>query len=179
MEPSPQELTTVTTNAAAGELDSGLKKITHCLDQLTDEQVWWRPMPSMNSIANLLLHLCGNVRQWIISGVGGAEDTRNRPQEFSQRGPIGKDELLQRLTETVGKAKEAMAKASAADLVRGHRVQSFEVTGIGAIFHSVSHFQGHTQEIIHMTRCQLGEDYKFDFVSKTVEWGGELSETTG
>lgn len=169
--PSPQDLTTATTNAAIRELDNAVNKITHCLDQLSEEQVWWRPTESMNSIANLILHLCGNVRQWIISGVGGAEDTRNRPQEFSERGPVPKDELLRRLNATVAEAKATLENVSAADLVQSSRIQGFDVTGIAAIFHSVSHFQGHTQEIIHMTRCQLGDEYRFDFVPKTPEEG--------
>ncbi len=171
MLPSPQQLTIATTNAAVEELDNAVNKIIHCLDQLSEEQVWWRPTESMNSIANLIFHLCGNVRQWIIAGVGGAEDTRNRPQEFSERGPIPKVELLRRLNTTVVETKVTLENVSPADLMQPHRIQGFEVTGVAAIFHSVSHFQGHTQEIIHMTRCQLGEEYRFDFVPKTPEDG--------
>ncbi len=123
----------------------------------------------MNSVANLILHLCGNVRQWIIAGVGEVEDARNRPHEFSERGPIPKDELLRRLNTTVAEAKTTLENVSDLDLLQPRRIQGFDVTGIAAIFHSVSHFQGHTQEIIHMTRFQLGEEYRFDFVPKTPE----------
>src|SRR5579871_3625861 len=76
-------------------------KIRHCLEQLDDAQVWWRPSPEMNSIANLILHLCGNLSQWIIAGVGGAPDNRKRPEEFAERGPILREELLQRLEAVV------------------------------------------------------------------------------
>jgi len=58
-------------------LNSCVSKIKHCLGQLTDEQVWWRPQESMNSIGNLVLHLCGNVCQWIVAGIGGAPDVRD------------------------------------------------------------------------------------------------------
>jgi hypothetical protein len=68
---------------SANELTSALGKIKHCLGQLTDEQVWWRSWPSLNSIGNLILHLCGNVRQWIMAGLGGAADSRDRPAEFA------------------------------------------------------------------------------------------------
>ena len=73
---------------AANELASALAKIKHCLGQLTDEQVWWRSRPALNSIGNLVLHLGGNVRQWIVAGLGGAADSRDRPAEFTELGPI-------------------------------------------------------------------------------------------
>src|SRR5262245_12614016 len=79
------------------------KRIVHCLDQLNDAQLWWRPHESMNSIANLILHLCGNIEQWILSGVGGALDIRDRPQEFSERVPIPKEQLVQRLASIVNR----------------------------------------------------------------------------
>ena len=71
--------------AARNSLAEGLRKVEHCVHQLNEEQVWWRPAPQMNSVANLMLHLAGNVRQWILSGVGGARDIRNRPEEFVDR----------------------------------------------------------------------------------------------
>jgi hypothetical protein len=77
------ELAAAVGTEAANELTSALGKIKHCLGQLSDEQVWWRPRPSLNSIGNLILHLCGNVRQWIVGGLGGAADSRDRPAEFS------------------------------------------------------------------------------------------------
>ena len=166
-----QDITTATKNAAIDELGDAVEKITHCLDQLTSEQVWWRPSPAMNSIANLILHLSGNVRQWITAGVGGADEVRNRPLEFSEQGPIEKDELLRRLKATVEEAKGAIANASTADLIDRRRLQGFDVTGIGAVFHSVAHFRGHVQEIVHLTRSQLGDAYRFDFVPKTPEQG--------
>jgi hypothetical protein len=78
---------------ARRQLDNSVARIKHCLDQLDDEQLWWRPKPDMNSIANLILHLCGNVGQWIIAGLSGAPDTRNRPQEFTERSGLPKAAL--------------------------------------------------------------------------------------
>jgi uncharacterized damage-inducible protein DinB len=156
---------------AMEELDQAVRKIHHCLDQLDEEQVWRRPREAMNSIGNLLLHLCGNVRQWIVSGVGGAEDIRDRPREFSERGPIAKAELLRRLDAVVADAQTAVAGATADELLRVRRIQGFEATGLRAILHAVAHFHGHTQEIIHLTRSQLGEAYRFDFVPATPEQG--------
>ena len=70
-----------------------VEKIEHCLGQLTVEQVWWRPTAEQNSIGNLVLHICGNVGQWILSGVGGMPDSRDRPLEFSERGPLEVSQL--------------------------------------------------------------------------------------
>jgi hypothetical protein len=171
MEPTAKDITAAATSAAVDELDGAVKTIQHCLNQLTDDQIWWRPAASMNSIGNLMLHVCGNVGQWITSSIGGVEDTRDRPKEFSEKGPIAKDELLRRLDVTVTKAKAALAKASPADLLERRRIQAFDVTGLGAIFHSVAHLRGHAQETVHMTRCQLGDDYEFAFVPTTPEQG--------
>jgi hypothetical protein len=153
-------------------LASALAKIKHCLGQLTGEQVWWRPRPSLNSIGNLTLHLCGNLRQWIVAGLGGAADSRDRPAEFSERGPISKDELLRRLEAVVEEARAVLARQSAPQLLEARRIQGFGVTGLAAIFDSVPHFRGHTQEIIGMTRLQLGDACKFARTPTTPEQGG-------
>ena len=156
---------------ACGELHHALSKIRHCLDQLDESQVWWRPEPGMNSIGNLILHLSGNLRQWIVSGIGGARDVRDRSSEFAEQGPIAKSQLIESLETAVGDAVTALRATTADELLRSRRIQGFEVTGIGAIFHSVPHFRGHTQEIIHLTRRQLGDKYRFDFIPATPEQG--------
>ena len=165
------ELCAAFAEEAVRELDQATKKIKHCLDQLNEQQVWWRPLESMNSIGNLILHLCGNVRQWIVSGVGGAKDVRDRTSEFSERGPIAKSELLKRLDAVVEEAKATISAATTDDLLCVRRIQGFDASGLRAIMNPVAHFHGHTQEIIHMTRCQLGDAYNFDFVPSTPEQG--------
>jgi hypothetical protein len=157
---------------AGNELSHALAKIKHCLNQLNDEQVWWRSRPSLNSIGNLILHLCGNVQQWIVGGLSGVPDDRDRPSEFSERGPIPKSELVRRLDAGVGEAREVLSQLTARQLLETRRIQGFDVTGLAAIFDSVPHFRGHTQEIISMTRLQLGDGYKFAWTPTTLEQGG-------
>lgn len=164
-------LVALMTREASRELDEAMRVIRHCVGQLDDDQVWWRPEPSMNSVANLMLHLAGNVRQWITCGVGDRRDDRNRPQEFAERGPISRQTLVERLEAVISSAQETMSATTADDLETSLRIQAFEVTGLGAILHSVSHFRGHTQEIVHMTRSLLGDAYQFDFVP-SAEQGG-------
>jgi hypothetical protein len=156
---------------AAKELTSALGRVKHCLGQLTDEQVWRRPQPSLNSIGNLILHLCGNLRQWVVAGVGGAADARDRPAEFAQRGPIPKAEVLATLDAVVGEARGVLGGLTARQLLEVRRIQGFDVTALAAVFDSVPHFRGHTQEIVHMTRSQLGDGYQFAWVPATPEEG--------
>jgi hypothetical protein len=165
------ELAAAVGAAAAHELNSALDRIKHCLGQLRDEQVWHRSQPGLNSIGNVILHLCGNLRQWVVAGLGGAPDVRNRPAEFAERGPIPKEELIRSLEATVGEAKRVLAGVDARRLVEPRRIQGFDVTGVAAIFDSVPHFRGHTQEIISLTRSQLADAYKFAWKPTTPEQG--------
>jgi hypothetical protein len=159
---------------AARELTEAQERIQHCLAQLNDEQVWWRAQPCLNSIGNLILHLCGNLRQWIVSGIGGAKDVRYRPAEFAERGPIPKEELIRRLDAVLEEAKAVLDRLTPGQLLPARNIQGFNVTGLGAIFHSIPHFRGHTQEIVHLTRVQLGESYRFAWTPTTAAQGAAV-----
>jgi uncharacterized damage-inducible protein DinB len=171
MGPTANDVAKSVGEEAISELADGFRKIQHCLAQLNEDQVWHRPNQSMNSIGNLLLHLGGNVRQWLIAGIGGVEDRRDRPREFAERGPTATEELLQGLESTLNEAQLALSGVTPSELLRVRRIQGSEVTGTQAIFESVAHFRGHAQEIVHITRCLIGDDYKYDFVPQTPEEG--------
>ncbi len=141
--------------------DDYLPKIERCLELLTDEQIWWRANPQSNSIGNLLLHLSGNVRQWIVCGVGGAPDERDRDSEFAQRDIIPRDELLVRLTQTLSDADAALAKFDAGKLLERHLIQGCDVTALAAIFHVVEHFSMHAGQIIYITKQLTAGDLHF------------------
>jgi uncharacterized damage-inducible protein DinB len=156
---------------ARQRLAASHERIRHCLGQLDDAQVGWRPHASMNSVANIVLHLCGNLRQWIVSGVGGAADVRDRPAEFAERRPIARDELLGRLDQAVAEAAEALSRVGDRQLLEARRVQGFDETVLSAIFDSLSHLAGHTQEVVYITRLQLGDAYRLAWVPATPEQG--------
>jgi uncharacterized damage-inducible protein DinB len=146
-------------------------KIIHCVDQLDDEQFNWRPFEQQNSIANVILHLCGNVRQWIIAGVEEKPDTRRRAVEFSDRGRYARADLLQRLSDVVREADQTLARITPATITQKRHIQARDVTVMDAVVHCVTHFVGHSHEVIYITRLQIGDKYKFKFVP-TREQGG-------
>lgn len=138
-----------------------LPKIERCLEQLTDEQVWWRANPESNSIGNLLLHLCGNARQWIVSGLGSEPDRRVRQREFDERTMIARSELLSRLRETLDEVDTVLANFDGERILDQHRIQDFEVTALKAIFHVTEHFSMHTGQIIYITKLLTSHDLQF------------------
>lgn len=158
-----EELARAIGHEAAQELDKALSRLTHCVGQLSDEQLWHRPQPGLNSIGNLILHLSGNLRQWVVAGLGGAADVRDRPAEFAHRGPIPAAELLNQLTAVVVLAQEVLRQMTPAEWLRVRCIQTYDVTGLGALFDSVPHFRGHVQEIVGMTRALLGDAYQFQW----------------
>jgi Protein of unknown function (DUF1572) len=155
------ELREALNHAVGDELDAALGRIEHCVNQLSAEQVWLRPPNGLNAVGNLLLHLCGNVKQAITDNLSSAPDTRNRPAEFSSREAIPNAELLQRLTDVIQQAKSAFRAASDQRLAQVVRVNNNDWTGVQAAIRCLAHFRGHTQEIIHMTRTILGDQYQF------------------
>lgn len=139
---------------------SYLPKIEQCLETLTDEDVWWRANEESNSIGNLLLHLDGSTRMWIISGVGGATSSRDRQQEFDEREMIPRAELLGRLRATLAEADEVLAKTDIETLLEERHIGDYDVTVLEAIFHAVEHFSMHAGQIITLTKMRTGRDLR-------------------
>jgi uncharacterized damage-inducible protein DinB len=143
-----------------------LPKIERCLEQLTDEQIWSRPNEASNSIGNLVLHLCGNARQWIVSGLGDNPDRRDRDSEFKQREIIARVELLERLQTTVREVAQVLANLDSNIVLERRTIQGKDVEVLEAIFHVTEHFSMHTGQIILLTKMLAQRDMKFyDFSS--------------
>ena len=122
-----------------------LPKIERCLERLTDEQIWWRANAESNSIGNLVLHLCGNARQWIVSGVGAQPDIRHRDAVFAQREAIARDELLRLLRSTLTEVETVLRKLDPATLLVRRQIQGHDVDVLEAIFHVTEHFSAHVR----------------------------------
>jgi uncharacterized damage-inducible protein DinB len=136
-------------------------RIQACLDRLTEDQVWMREADTQNAVGNLVLHLCGNVRQWILSSVDGQPDRRVRDAEFAARGGVALLELRQRLAVTVDEAVRVFESLPTERLREVVRTQAYETTVLEAIYHVVEHFAMHTGQIIFVTKLLTKEDLGF------------------
>lgn len=137
-------------------------RVCACLDSLTDDQIWWRPNEASNSIGNLLLHLNGNIRQWILAPLGGIANTRDRDAEFTERRKLEKSILRRALDETLQEFDRILEGLSSADLLKTHTIQRYEsVTGLAAIYHVVEHFSMHYGQILYIAKMVTGDDLGF------------------
>ena len=127
-------------------------KIQRCLDVLPADAIWRRDDDTSNSIGNLLLHLSGNIRQWIVSGVGGAPDARVRRAEFDAREGDGGAALMERLLATVRDADAVLASLDAVRLAELRTIQGRNVTVLDAVYHVVEHFSMQTAQIILLAK---------------------------
>ncbi len=132
-----------------------------CVEPLTDEQVWWRPNPACNSVGNLLLHLNGNVRQWLIASFSGLEDARNRPAEFNERRRIAGKLLVQQLEVTMQEAATVLDRLTARDLAATYQIQGYTVRGLEAVYQVVEHFGMHYGQVLYINKTLRGEDLGF------------------
>ena len=148
-------------NFSADKLTQLMGRIETCVEMLTPEQVWARTSAKQNAVGNLLLHLNGNVRQWILHGVGGQADLRQRDAEFAARQGGGAQELVARLRAAVDEAIALIRALPSERLLERIRTQGYEGTVLAAIYHVVEHFAGHTFQIILLTKHFTGEDLGF------------------
>jgi uncharacterized damage-inducible protein DinB len=134
-----------------------LPKIESCLEVLSDEDVWWRPNDASNSIGNLLLHLDGSTRTWILAVAGGSHIARNRQQEFDERDQIPRAKLLARLKQTIGEADQVLARLDPEALLERRQSPWEEVSVLWAVYHAVEHFSMHTGQIIMLAKMRSGD----------------------
>jgi uncharacterized damage-inducible protein DinB len=161
------------THAAHFLVDDYLPKIERCLEKLTDEQIWWRANEESNSIGNLILHLCGNARQWIICGVGAQPDNRDRDSEFAQRDIISRDELLTLLRTTLREVDNTLRDLDPSLLLEHRKIQGNDVEILEAIFHVTEHFSMHAGQIFLLTKLLSASDlgfYDFEAGAPVERW---------
>jgi uncharacterized damage-inducible protein DinB len=137
------------------------ERIQTCLQKLSDEQIWWRGAEEQNAVGNLVLHLCGNLGQWLNHGVDGRPDVRQRDAEFAARGQTGKAELSEKLSVAVADACRVIEGLSEGDLPRRMQVQKYDLTVLEGIYHVVEHFGQHTGQIVYATKLLTSTDLGF------------------
>ena len=144
--------------ASVAKFRHSTARIATCLGKLTDDQIWARGHQTETAVGNLVLHLSGNVRQWIISGLGGAADIRVRDREFSTRTGMSQAELIGMLQSTVEEACTVISGLTEEQLTQDHTIQDRAVNGVEALLQVVTHFGEHTGQIIFATKNLTGED---------------------
>ena len=136
-------------------------RIKTCVESLTTDQIWWRPNEASNSIGNLLLHLSGNVRQWIVATFNNDEDKRNRPAEFAAKEGGTAKELLDRLGATLDEAAAVLDRLTPAELLADYEVQGCHTNGLYVVYHVVEHFGMHYGQIAYITKLLSAKDLGF------------------
>lgn len=128
------------------------KRIYKCLSMIEDKDIWLSPNESIPSIGNLVLHLCGNARQWILSGLGDKTDNRVRSQEFLSHSNIKKSELVFLLENLKINLNQTFQQLDSSVMSRNYTIQGFNVTGFSVLVHVLEHFSYHTGQITILTK---------------------------
>lgn len=136
-------------------------RIKTCVESLTTEQIWWRPNEASNSIGNLLLHLNGNVRQWLVASFNRDEDKRNRPAEFAAKEGGTAAELLERLAATLDEAAAVLDRLTVDELLARYEIQGYQCRGLDAVYRVVEHFGIHYGQIVYITKLLSRKDLGF------------------
>ncbi|MCA9040449.1 MAG: DUF1572 family protein [Planctomycetaceae bacterium] len=154
----PDQLSAHFRSYSVARLLDANKQINRCLKILSQEQIWTRPNEASNAIGNLVLHLTGNVNQWILSALNAEPDHRNRPAEFAQREPLPTEEISARLKNTVEAACRAIERLEPERLIQSINIQGYDTTILGAVYHVVEHFSLHTGQIVYATKLHINQD---------------------
>jgi uncharacterized damage-inducible protein DinB len=141
--------------------DDYLARIRRALATLPEEDLWWRPNSASNSAGNLLLHLAGNARQWIVAGVGGDADVRQRDSEFAATDGLTVQEALTRLEDAVGQVDAVLARLQPSALAERRTIQGNDVSVLEAVYHVVEHFAMHAGQILYIVKLRTGTDLRF------------------
>jgi hypothetical protein len=160
-DPNPDVITLFLDFSRRKLLEQYWPRLRECVESLTEEQIWWRPNAASNSIGNLILHLDGNVRQWLVASFNRQEDARNRPAEFAETGPVPASALLEKLGATMREASEVLAGLTEADLLAPHEIQGYHVRGLDAVYQVVEHFGMHYGQILYIAKNLCGRDLGF------------------
>jgi uncharacterized damage-inducible protein DinB len=127
-------------------------QIKACIEELDEEQLWWRPNESSNSVGNLVLHLSGSMRHYVARGLGGVSYERNRPAEFSERGPLPKQKLIAVFEETVSQVSKVLESLDTARLLDATDEPSYNPTVFDLLFNVAVHVATHTGQIVFITK---------------------------
>ncbi len=142
-------------------INESTQRVEKCLEHLSEVEIWQKPNSTLNSVGNLILHLCGNIGQYIVSSLGENPDSRIRDEEFSATGGLTRAELLSKLKITTERANAIISRQEVVSLSRSRNVQAYTLSGIGIVLHVVEHYSYHTGQIVFWTKLLKEKDLGF------------------
>lgn len=142
-------------------INENTPRVVQCINELSEEQLWQKPNENSNSMGNLVLHMCGNITQYVISSIGGKKDERVRDEEFDTTGGYNHIELIKKLENTMQESCKIIEAMTEEEAMRVRMVQGFEFSGIGNVIHAVEHYSYHTGQIAFYTKLLKNKDLKF------------------
>lgn len=158
-----QNQSTALTNAFITEIKRRLftesvTRLKKCVSELTEEQIWYRPNNSSNSVGNLVLHLHGNVRQWVVAGLGKNKDVRERQKEFDEKGPVSLEKMLADIDKLMEEVNQILNNTSTNDLLEVRNVQGYDESGLSILVHITEHFSYHVGQMTYIVKMLKDKD---------------------
>ena len=142
-------------------LKEGQRMILLAFNNIDEQQLWLYPQKNGLALGNQIVHICGNMRQYIIYSLGGQSDVRKRDQEFSIQVGMSKKEVLEHLERTIHQAVEVIQKTEAKEYTTYRKVQGFTLSGLGVVLHAVEHFSYHVGQIAFWVKQLTNQDLGF------------------
>jgi uncharacterized damage-inducible protein DinB len=142
-------------------LEENFPRVIKCLNMLNEKQIWWRPNEQSNSVGNLILHLCGNLNQWVLNSIGNIAFKRQRQAEFDARETMTKSQLLDLLLNTKQEIHDCIKNITLEELLRTRPVQIYEEKGTTILIHVTEHFSYHTGQIAYITKWLINQQTNF------------------
>ncbi|MBX9734994.1 MAG: DUF1572 domain-containing protein [Chitinophagaceae bacterium] len=133
-------------------IEENFTKLHKCITLLTNEQIWFRPTSNINSIGNIVLHLCGNISEWILNAIDGQTLIRKRNEEFTANNSYSKQELLELLSIKKAQVVDVLKKVNTSELLRIRKVQVYDATGTSVLLHVTEHFSYHVGQVAYQTK---------------------------
>jgi len=138
--------------------EESMFRLKKCLAELTEAQIWYRPNKASNSVGNLVLHLHGNVRQWVVAGLGKNKDVRERQQEFDEQGPVPTPQLLADMEQLMIEVNTILDNTTSTDLLKVRNVQGYQESGLSILVHITEHFSYHVGQMTYIVKMLKDKD---------------------
>src|SRR5262249_41208330 len=138
-------------SALIAELEQLRDEVHKVVDDLSDAQLWKRPLQPSNSVGHLVLHLTGNLNHFVGAQLGQTGYVRVREREFTEERPPTRAQLLARLDGAVATFRRVVAGLTEEQLLAPHPHERFGSV-LSGLIHLVAHFALHRGQMSYIAR---------------------------